>query len=149
MPCKGVATIEVTASVKVSALACIACNSLDFLNSLYHAIDMLKFSHGSASVKKIHPEYTREEGRPQSLAVIGDLSEDQIACSHAPFITLRMQRSMRKFLLGLANLPRKGSTERCLLNSNYSGSNDALANTNCGPWTYYMHVKSTVAIVAT
>ena len=30
----------------------ITCNSLDFLNSLYHAIDMLKFSHGSASVKK-------------------------------------------------------------------------------------------------
>ena len=43
--------------------------------------------------------------RPQSLAVIGDLSEDQIACAHAPFITLRMQRSMRESL-GLAYLPQ-------------------------------------------
>ena len=48
----------------------IACNSLDFLNLLYHAIviDMLKFSHGSASVKKYtlatHLPCGREEGRP-------------------------------------------------------------------------------------
>ena len=74
-----------------------------------HAIDMLKFSHGSASVIKYTLAaplpYGREEGRPQSLAVTGDLSEDQIACTHAPFITLRMQRSMRE-LLGLANLPQ-------------------------------------------
>ena len=44
---KGVATIEATqatASVKVSALSSIACNSLDFQNLYYHAIDMLKFS---------------------------------------------------------------------------------------------------------
>ena len=61
---------------------------------------MLKLSHGSASLKK-----GREEGMPQSLAVTGDLSEDQIPWTHAPSITQRMQRSMRKSL-GLANLPQ-------------------------------------------
>ena len=84
---------------------------------------MLIFSHSSASVKKYTLDTPLpcggEEGRPQSLAVTGDLSEDQIACTHAPFITLRMQRSMRESL-GLAYIFLKGSIERCLLNSNYS-----------------------------
>ena len=61
MPCKGTC-MEIYAlqgrsyhwgnCLSKSFSPSITCNSLDFLNSLYHAIDMLKFSHGSASVKK-------------------------------------------------------------------------------------------------
>ena len=52
----------------------------------------------------------REEGRPYAVSVgnwraLCGNNVDQIACTHTPFIILRMQKSMRK-LLGLANLPQ-------------------------------------------
>ena len=61
----------------------------------------------------------REEGRPPAVSgsnwrSLCGSNVGQIACTHAPFIILRMQRSMRKLLhVGLANRPKanKGSTE--------------------------------------
>ena len=66
---KGVATSEATvatASVKVSALYSIACNSLDFpnANSYYHAIDMLKFS------QCLGKKYTLATSLVYSLAIV-------------------------------------------------------------------------------
>ena len=52
----------------------------------------------------------REEGRPHAVSggnwrSLCGSNVDQRACTHAPFIILRMQRSMRK-MLGLAIFPK-------------------------------------------
>ena len=90
----------------------------------------------------------KKVGHMQSLVVsnwrsLCGSNVGQIACTHAPFITQRMQRSMRE-LLGLESSSR-ATLKGVSSTSNYSASDDALANINYGPGTYYMHVKSTVA----